>query len=759
MADIMHNMLGVRWGASATSGPCMVRRMVRRRALDRAVDRAVRMMVRQGQILAMTVILGAAFPGLGSTGAQAQTAASLMADQVYVDDAGRLVAIGGVEVWNGSVRMTAQRVVFDQRRDTLIVDGPVSISDGPDTVLLADSAEISPDLRAGMIRSARIVLNQQLQISAASISRDANGLNQMDAVVASTCRVCAANPTPLWEIRGERMTLDEATNQMEFEGAQFRFSGVPILYVPRLRMPGPGLVRSRGMLRPEVSLGSDLGLTVGIPYFFPIGDRYDVTLTPAASTNGMVSLGFRWRMARVNGGLEIGGQISSDNIRPGEIRGYGYARALFALSNDFTLSADALVASDRTYLETYDITDDSRLLGHLTLERVRRDQMIRGRVLGFYSLRAGDVNDELPNLATQAELDQRIGLSTTPIGGELRVQLGAQAYQRRSSVDGARGRDLARAFVQLGWRRSTVLPGGILAAGAVDGRIEHVRVSDDSAFAAPVTRRAVQAMVEFRWPWARSSDRGARSVIEPIVQVIGARASGGALPNDDHTMPELDEGNLFALTRYSGEDARDDVSRINAGLRWSRYQAGGWSSEALVGRIWRRQAYAGFPPAHVQALGQTASDWLLAGRVSNASGLSLSARLLIDPTSTLSRAETNLSWTDGASSVATRYLFVPASAFESRATDLNEVSVDFTRRFYSGWASSFGWDYDIAQNLFATARAGFEFRNECLSFDVSMSRNFVTATNPTSSTRFNLSVELLGIGGRAPSNPDRDCRA
>jgi len=735
VADKTRNMWGGKHVAAATAGSCLAVRLV-------------------SVLLICTALLS-----LGAHRAFAQTTATLMADQVYVDGAGRLVATGSVEVWHGSIRMTAQRVVYDQRRDHLVVDGPISISDGPDTVLLADSAELSPDMRAGLIGSARIVLNQQLQISAASIVRDPSGLNQMTAVVASSCPVCAADPTPLWEIRADRVTHDEATNQLEFERAQFRFAGVPIMYVPRMRLPGPGLDRSRGILRPEVSLGSDLGLSVGIPYFIPIGDRHDVTLTPAASTNGMASVGFRWRTARVNGGLEIGGQISQDNILPGQLRGYGYVRALFALSNDFTLSADMMAATDRTYLETYNITDDSRLSGHLTLERVRRDQMIRGRLLGFYSLRAGDVNDELPNLATQAELDQRIDLAHTPFGGALRFQLGAQAHQRRSSVDGVRGRDVGRAHVQLSWRRSGVLPGGILMTGALDGRIDHVRVSDDSAFATPVTRRAAQAMVEFRWPWSRSSDGGVRQVIEPVVQVIAARNSGGALPNDDHTMPELDEGNLFALTRHSGEDARDDGSRVNAGLRWSRYQAGGWSSQALVGRIWRRQALSAFPPAHVQPLGQSASDWLLAGRIYNDSGLSLTARLLVDPTNTVSRAETNLAWTGGATSVATRYLFVPASAFEDRATPLNEWSVDVTRNFNSGWASTVGWDFDIAQNLFATARAGFAYRNDCLSFDLSMSRHFVTATNPTSSTRFDLRIELLGIGGRAPSNSNRACRA
>ncbi|MCB1389683.1 MAG: LPS-assembly protein LptD [Rhodobacteraceae bacterium] len=681
--------------------------------------------------------------------------ATLMADQVYVDRSGRLIATGAVEVWHGSVRLTAARVIYDRRGDRLDIDGPITLSNGPDQVILADSAQLSPSLRAGILTGARIVLDQQMQIAAARIERGTNGVSQMDAVVASSCPVCASDPTPLWEIRAQRVRHDESTGRLEFERAQFRFAGVPVFYAPRLNLPAPGNTRARGFLRPEISLDSDLGLAVGMPYFIPLGQTQDLTLTPRASTNGMVSLGFRWRMARVNGGIEVGGQVSHDDIVPAEMRGYGYVRALFRLRNDWVLTADLLAASDRTYLETYNITDDARLHGHVTLERIRRDQAARVRLLGFYSLRAADVNDELPNTAAQAEFEQHHDLA----GGDLAVRLDARSFWRRSTTDGTAGRDVARAGLGLSWRRSVVMAGGIVATAALDGRVEQVRVEDDTMYPDPVSRRAVQGMIEFRWPWAMVSDSGARHVVEPVVQVIGARRSGGALPNDDHTMPELDAGNLFALTRYSGEDAPDDGSRVNAGLRWARHAPGGVTTEALVGRIWRRAPLAGFDPLHRQPLGREASDWLLAGRVNTPSGMSWTARVLVDPDSTVTRAETNLAWRNARTEVSTSYLFLPASAFEDRTVDLAEWSVDVTRHFASGWATTVGWDYDIGQSLFATARTGFTFTNECLAFDMTLARHFVTATNPSASTRFDLRIELLGIGGRAPSTGGRTCRA
>lgn len=701
-------------------------------------------------LLASTLLL----PAPLSAQVSAQAPATLMADQVFVDPAGRLVASGAVEVWHGSVRLTAVRVVYDRARDRLEVEGPLTISDGPDQVILADAAQLSPGLQAGLMTGARIVLDQQLQIAAARIERGSDGTNRMDAVVASSCPVCASNPTPLWEIRAARVLQDETTGRLQFQRAQLRLAGVPVFYAPRLNLPAPGTSRMRGFLRPELALDSDLGLSVGMPYFIPLGPTQDLTLTPRLASGGAVSLGLRWRRAWHSGGIEVGGQISHDDLTAEDLRGYGYIRALFRLRDDWVLSADVLVASDRTYLETYNITNDARLSGHVTLERVRRDQAVRARLLAFYSLRAADVNAELPNRAAQAGLQQHHAL----FGGDLAVTLDARAFWRRSAAD-AVGRDVARAGLELAWRRGGVLPGGVLAQVALAGRVDHVAVGDDLLYPDPVTRHALQGMLELRWPWAAAGTGGNRTVITPVVQVIGARHGGGALPNDDHTMPELDGGSLFALSRHSGRDAPDDGSRINAGLHWARLAADGWTTEALLGRVWRADPLPGFAPGHVQPLGVSRSDWLVAGRMIHPDGHALSLRALVGPGDSLSRAEANLALVAGRTQVASRYLYVPANLAEDRAVDLAEWSLDLTRRHQNGWSTTIGWDYDFGQNLFAAARTGLTFANECLSFDLTLARRFVTATNPSASTRFDMRIELLGIGGRAPSTPGRTCRA
>ncbi|MBC7158099.1 MAG: LPS-assembly protein LptD, partial [Rhodobacteraceae bacterium] len=142
---------------------------------------------------------------LAPAAARAQDYATLIADLVRVEGSSRLVAEGNVEVLHRGNRLQAAQVIYDRDADLLSIVGPIVLSDARGTVILADAAELSPDLRDGLLTSARMVLEQQLQLAANSIARASGRFTTLSRVVASSCQVCAANPVPLWEIRARRV--------------------------------------------------------------------------------------------------------------------------------------------------------------------------------------------------------------------------------------------------------------------------------------------------------------------------------------------------------------------------------------------------------------------------------------------------------------------------------------------------------------------------------------------------------------------------
>ena len=137
----------------------------------------------------------------------AQDMATLVADRVSIAADTTLVAEGHVEVWWRGTRLRASAIRYDRTTGRLQITGPITITDGDNLILLADSADLSADLQQGILRSARMVLNQQLQLAATEISRVGGRYTTLSRVVASSCQVCAANPVPLWEIRADRKSV------------------------------------------------------------------------------------------------------------------------------------------------------------------------------------------------------------------------------------------------------------------------------------------------------------------------------------------------------------------------------------------------------------------------------------------------------------------------------------------------------------------------------------------------------------------------
>ncbi len=689
--------------------------------------------------------------------------ATLLADRLLIDSATRLIAEGNVEALFGSARLQARRVIYDRSTDRLVIEGPLVLSDGPDVVILADEAELSDGMRRGLIRSARVVFDQQLQIAAARVERLDDRFTEMTSVVASSCEVCAERPTPLWEIRARRVVHDEDNLQVHFENAQLRLFGLPVLYVPRLRVPDPRLTRATGFLAPRFSINTDHGLGLRTPYFIVLGADRDVTLTPFVASRGTRALELRYRQAFATGRLELGGLVARDQIRPGETRGFAEARGRFTLGPHRQLSFNLIAPSDRGVLDDYD-RGEPRLTSDITLKQVARDTRSRVQLLQFRSLRLRDSNATLPNQVGQAVWEQR--RDVPGLGGVAGLRLEAHVHRRRAAFfgapepvpgfgDGPRPRNTGRLSLDLDWRRDAVLPAGVLGALGLHLGLDHIRLSDTGgAFERRVTRATPNVTAELRWPLVRRHDDGVSHVIEPVAQVIWGRDRQANLPNEASRMPELDEGNLFSRDRFAGRDIREAGLRGALGLSWTRHDPEGWSSTLSLGRVWRQADLGQFSDATPLA-GQR-SDWLVAASIDTMAGLSLSNRSHFDSDFQLQRTAFELDWTTETFGISTSYMRIRRNPFEARANTASEWSFEGTRQITDFWSGRVEWRYDVTQQELARAQAGLTYQNECLRVEMGIDRRFDAASSTGGRTSFGLNLDLLGIGGN-PAQTRRSC--
>lgn len=709
---------------------------------------------------ALALLLASAAPG----GLAAQETATLIADRLEIAADNRLIADGAVEVFHQGRRLTASRIVYDQTTDRLNIEGPIRLTDeAGTTVIVGAQADLSADLTEGILQSARVVLDQQLQMAATELRRSEGRYLQLDNAVASSCRICAGSSTPLWEIRARRIMHDQQERQIYFDHAQLRFGGMPVFYIPRLRIPDPTLDRGSGFLFPTFSSQTGLGFGLTTPYFLPLGPSRDLTFSPTLTTKGGRTLGLRYRQAFDNGAVTVTGALSRDRIQPGEMRGYVIADGVFALRDGFRLAFHGEAVSDDAYFADYGISDADRITNTVQIDRVRRDEYILARVINFNSLRDAELPSATPYLVTDATYLRRFQLGT--LGGDGTLRFGTHTHTRQASVgtdspadpdDIAEGADMQRLSLGADWRRDWVAPGGIVAAVLGDLRIDSYRVTDDQVYAGSTTRTLGAAAVELRWPWVKSEEGGAQQIIEPVAQVVWSSASNGRIPNEDSRLAEFDEGNLFSLNRFPGADAVETGLRTNVGISWTRIDPSGWTLGATLGRVFRDEPATNFSTA--SGLGGSTSDWMFALTAETADGLSLAGRVITDTDLSAARSEVHVAYSANHYSLNSGYIWSIADATEGRTAQVSDFLLGGSYQINPWWTARASGRYDFDGDSYRTADFGLTYRNECLNVDLSLSRRFTTSTTVSPGTTVDFSVKLVGFGTGTAAGPNRMCR-
>tara|TARA_R110002020_G_scaffold475858_2_gene713265 strand:- start:23436 stop:25571 length:2136 start_codon:yes stop_codon:yes gene_type:complete len=680
--------------------------------------------------------------------ALAQDAALLVADQLYITRDRELVASGNVEAFQNGTRLRASAIRYDQGTGALSIEGPITLTEGDDTVIVANAAELDADMRNGILTGARLVLNQQLQLAAVQIDRVDGRYNQLYKTAVTSCRICDDGRPPLWQIRAKRVIHDELEQQLYFDEAQFRIGNIPVFWLPRLRLPGPGVERASGFLVPSVRSTSALGLGLKIPYFIKLGDRRDLTLTPYLSSSTS-TLEFRYREAYRNGRIAFEGAVTRDDLLPDDTRGYLFGAGVFALPRDYILNFTLQTVTDDGYLDNYAYSGADRLKSELTVSRAQRDAYIRGSFFNFKSLRDDEDNDTIPTLVLDGEYERRF--FPTSLGGEVRTTLVAHSHRRISDLaidsgdadDIVDGRDVARINAEINWLRSYTLPAGLRIDTRLGAAFNTFNISQDSTSLTDPSELTPQAAITLRYPLSKTTPTGINHVIEPVVQVSWTGGERLVIPNEESTRVEFDQGNLLDLSRFPRADRRERGTVAAVGLGWSRFNPDGWDTNISVGQVFRTEDDSDFTTT--SGLDGLTSDFLLAGQLSAGDGLSLTGRSLFENDFSLSKAELRGDFTYRRGRFGGSYVWLQEDPSEERGNEVSEITFDGDYRVNQFWTASANWRYDVATDRAATAGLGLSYQNECVTLDLAVTRSYANSTSVEPSTDFGFNIGLRGF--------------
>ncbi|MEL6689498.1 MAG: LPS assembly protein LptD [Pseudomonadota bacterium] len=675
----------------------------------------------------------------------AQEAATLIADRVEARG-DLLTATGNIEIFQGTTRLRAQSIVYDGATDTLTIEGPIELRDGQEITILASQAELSRGLTDGILRGARLVLNQQLQIAAVEMQRVSGRYTTASRVGATSCHVCENGRPPLWQIRASRITHDAQEKQLYFDRAQLQVLGVPIFYVPRLRLPDPGNSRSTGLLIPEIKSSTLLGNGVKLPYFIALGDDADLTVTPFITTDTR-TLELRYRQAFARGWINLNAYLSDDRIGVPDFRWGFLGSGAFGVAHGYTLAFDIEEEGDLGYLNDYDYSDKDRLDSAISLSRTRAQDDTFVELVSIRSLRDGEDNDEFPALLFEARHTERLGQT-----GALTFDM--DGHFRRSDLttdadgDGiADGLDSLRFGASGDWKWSSLLSRGLIFEAKAEAGADIFLLSDDPNFESTVARGQGAAAIGLRWPLIQraSGPSGATNMIEPHVQLVYGDATDVALPNEDSTRIEFDEGNLFALNRATGSDFFETGFRLDTGITWRRQGPAGWDTTLTVGRVDR---FSGDNTEFTAASGLSSdnSNWLVSGALVTGEGLDLTGRVIFDNDFSVSKGDLRVAYDADRLRIDTAYAYLERDLEEDRTSTASELALTTAYDFTDVLTGRLDMRYDFTTEKTTEAGVGITYVNECVEVGFSVSRNFTASASVTPSTEYGLTVRLRGFG-------------
>ncbi len=681
------------------------------------------------------------------------------ADRASYDRSTGIATLSGhVELWQADRVLMADTVTYDERTGVAAAKGHVVLLEPGGQVVFSHYAELSNDMKNGVLKDLRITLQQGGKLAANSAERINGRLNELSRAVYSTCPVCAQHPNrpPLWAIRARDAIQDLDHKRIEYRDAVIEIYGVPVFWLPYLTHPDPTEKRATGLLVPSFGYSHALGAFTRIPYFWAIDPHQDATLTPIIATGNGPGLDFQYRRALNDGRVTVNGSFARYG---GSVGGNIDATGNFSINDTWRWGFDLQRASSANYVRDFKVQGVGTILtSQIYLEGFGQGAYARIDSRFYQGLATSQDSSKLPFVLPRAEY----AFVSQPdvFGGRLGVRTDAFNVMRNNGTDTERGRlslDWSRRFAGgLGelWKATLHVDSAVYTARKFDEQPNYGIHGDvSSAQAMP------SAAVMLRWPFARDAGSWGTQVIEPIAQIIvapnGSNYVNTRIPNEDSLALDFTDANLFALNRFAGVDRLEGGPRANVALHGAWYAPAG-TFDALVGEGFRLKRDNAFPVG--SGLDGTASDIV--------SHVSWTPNSFFDVTSRqrFNHSDFRIRYADALASVGNHTLRVFGGYIYSYNTPYglydnppgtpvamlprNEITAGATTHL-AGFKLSGYLRQDIARNKPVAAGFDAAWQNSCLGLDVNFFRRYTSVNNDHGDTviLFQITFKTVGTFG------------
>ncbi len=763
-----------------------ITKLTKRFALSCAIAALVSTALPTSQYSANAQVNGDALFGEAEVNPDAQML--LEADELVYDDTNNTVAaVGNVQIAYDQYTLVAERVTYERTTGRVIARGGVEIVEPNGNRVFAEEIDITDDFQDGFVSALRVETPENTRFAAESAERRDGDIAVFNNGVYTACEVCKENPEkpPLWQIRAQRVIINNKTKTVSYEGAAFELFGAPIAYLTKFSHALPGVKRKSGFLFERMRNSDELGFSAGLSYFWALAPNYDLTVGGRYYTNQGFLGKAQWRHRTALGEYDIAfagiEQQNPDEFRSKDIdskekqRGAITSTGKFELNPRWKFGWKVLAQTDKNFARTYDIegfgsskiTNEVYLTGlnHKNYFDLRAQQfLIQANGLNQLTTSDPDVagsnifpstNDSRQDQQAKAlpVFDYNVVSDEPVAGGQVSLDVNVTSIDRKK-VDvvnydvgvgltdtneryhGITG-NYTRASGEAEWKASTISNGALLTA-SLSGRVDAMFLDTDNLNSEynPLTsnndiiRGMPAGMLEIRYPMIASTGM-ASHIFEPIAQLIVRpdETHIGEFPNEDAQSMVFDTSNLFERDKFSGYDRVEGGTRANIGFRYSTSFNNGASIDFAAGQSFHLAGKNSFAERDLvnagieSGLESDRSDYVAGLNLNSGKGLAIGLSGRFDEKDLeLRRAEAGIRYANKDFAVSTSYIFSDEQPNYGLDEDRHEIKASGSV-VIDDYVRLFGnVSYDIQNSEIFSRGFGIAYDDSCFSLSVAYSQ-------------------------------------
>ena len=692
------------------------------------------------------------------------------ADRVDYGDKDSLVtASGGVFLRRGDQTVRADKVTYDQKSGQIIAAGNIRTVDKDGNQLFTDRLELTDELKAGTIDALLIVLREGGRLAATGGTRDAASNVVLTRAAYTACDVVADDgcpQTPSWRVTARRVLYNPTTHTLRFRGARIELFGFLRVILPNIVVATDGRAVN-GLLIPDVRLSASNGIEAVQTYYARFANNRDIAITGHFFSKVDPMISAQFRALTDKGAFQITGYATRSPVIPqtatavvgqDQFRGYLDSNGRFQLSPQWAVTYSGRVTTDRTFLSRYYISGDDVLRSTVNVEHVTRDSYLSIAGWAFQTLRTGESQGLVP--IALPEIDYRRRIADPWLGGIFELQANSLAITRSA------GEDSQRAFASARWTGKRLLRGGEIITATALLRGDAYHASDNALEPTAIYagnpgfqgRIQTLAAIDLTWPLVGAMFGGTQVVVPHVQLVASAPVHNLAFPNEDSRAVELEDDNLFSLSRFPGYDRIEDGVRVTYGADW-QFRRPRWRINATVGQSYRLTNNTSLLPV-ASGLASKLSDIVGRTEVRYRDFFKITHRYRVDKDSLAFRRNE----VDAAIGNDQTYFEIGYSKLNRQiATALEDLQNSDELRaaartvFLRNWSVFASGVFDLSGTTLIPGqppaafqplrtRVGLSYQSNCLDVDFTWRRDYITNGDATRGNSFQLHLALRNIG-------------